>query len=78
MAGARPPDRQQIAIRSSVVAELGPAVPVAADDGVHGDTNATFLAGDVNEEARLSMPRTRAVKAMHLIAIGPCRMTALG
>ena len=28
-------------------------------DGVHGDTNATFLAGDVDEEARLLVERTR-------------------
>lgn len=28
-------------------------------DGVHGDTNATFLAGDVDEESRLLVERTR-------------------
>src|SRR3954453_2765280 len=28
-------------------------------DGVHGDTNATFLAGDVDEESRLLVSRTR-------------------
>jgi methionyl aminopeptidase len=28
-------------------------------DGVHGDTNATFLAGDVDEEGRLLVERTR-------------------
>jgi methionyl aminopeptidase len=38
-------------------------------DGVHGDTNATFLAGDVDEETRLLVERThealmRAVKAV--------------
>ena len=27
--------------------------------GVHGDTNATFLAGDVDEESRLLVERTR-------------------
>src|SRR6185437_4841414 len=27
-------------------------------DGVHGDTNATFLAGDVDEESRLLVERT--------------------
>src|SRR3954462_8137015 len=37
-------------------------------DGVHGDTNATFLAGDVDEESRLLVERThealdRAIKA---------------
>jgi methionyl aminopeptidase len=38
-------------------------------DGVHGDTNATFLAGDVDEESRLLVDRTheallRAIKAV--------------
>src|SRR3954462_255448 len=38
-------------------------------DGVHGDTNATFLVGDVDEESRLLVERThealmRAVKAV--------------
>ncbi len=38
-------------------------------DGVHGDTNATFLAGDVDEEVRLLVERTyeatmRAIKAV--------------
>ncbi len=38
-------------------------------DGVHGDTNATFLAGDVSEENRLLVERTheatmRAIKAV--------------
>ncbi len=38
-------------------------------DGVHGDTNATFLAGDVDEESRLLVERThealdRAIKAV--------------
>jgi methionyl aminopeptidase len=38
-------------------------------DGVHGDTNATYLAGEVDEEARLLVERTResldrAVKAV--------------
>jgi methionyl aminopeptidase len=38
-------------------------------DGVHGDTNATFLAGDVAEETRLLVERTeealrRAIKAV--------------
>ena len=28
-------------------------------DGVHGDTNATFLAGDVDEETRLLVERTK-------------------
>ena len=37
--------------------------------GVHGDTNATFLAGDVDEESRLLVERTkesldRAIKAV--------------
>jgi methionyl aminopeptidase len=38
-------------------------------DGVHGDTNATFLAGDVDEETRLLVERThealdRAIKSV--------------
>ncbi len=38
-------------------------------DGVHGDTNATFFAGDVDEESRLLVERTkesldRAIKAV--------------
>jgi methionyl aminopeptidase len=38
-------------------------------DGVHGDTNATFLSGDVDEESRLLVERTeealhRAIKAV--------------
>ena len=38
-------------------------------DGVHGDTNATYLAGDVDEESRLLVERTaeslrRAIKAV--------------
>jgi methionyl aminopeptidase len=32
-------------------------------DGVHGDTNATFLAGDVDEETRLLVERTREALA---------------
>ena len=28
-------------------------------DGVHGDTNATFLVGDVDEESRLLVERTQ-------------------
>jgi methionyl aminopeptidase len=48
-------------------------------DGVHGDTNATFLAGDVDEESRLLVERThealdRAIKAVrpgrHISVIG--------
>ena len=35
-------------------------------DGVHGDTNATFLAGDVDEESRLLVERTHeALHARH-------------
>ena len=44
-------------------------------DGVHGDTNATFLAGDVDEETRLLVERTRealdrAIKAVQARAPG--------
>ncbi len=40
--------------------------------GVHGDTNATFLAGDVSEEARLLVERTReaTMRAIKICAPG--------
>src|SRR4029077_15694666 len=40
--------------------------------GVHGDTNATFLAGDVNEESRLLVERTRqaAMRGTRAVALG--------
>jgi methionyl aminopeptidase len=59
-------------IPDSRVVEDGDIVNVditAYLDGVHGDTNATFLAGDVAEETRLLVERTqealnRAIKAV--------------
>ncbi|MEZ0049390.1 methionyl aminopeptidase [Mycobacterium sp. MAA66] len=59
-------------IPDSTVIEDGDIVNIdvtAYKDGVHGDTNATFLAGDVSEEHRLLVERTyeatmRAIKAV--------------
>ncbi|GDY30585.1 type I methionyl aminopeptidase [Gandjariella thermophila] len=59
-------------IPDSTVIEDGDIVNVdvtAYLDGVHGDTNATFLAGDVDDESRLLVERTyeammRAIKAV--------------
>jgi len=42
-------------------------------DGVHGDTNATFLAGDVDEESRLLVERTREALARGIKAVRPGR-----
>jgi methionyl aminopeptidase len=42
-------------------------------DGVHGDTNATFLAGDVNEESRLLVERTREATMRGIRAVAPGR-----
>ncbi|MFL6144557.1 MAG: type I methionyl aminopeptidase [Labedaea sp.] len=41
--------------------------------GVHGDTNATFLAGDVAEEARLLVERTREATMRAIKAVRPGR-----
>lgn len=41
--------------------------------GVHGDTNATFLAGDVDEESRLLVERTREALARGIKAVAPGR-----
>jgi len=41
--------------------------------GVHGDTNATFLAGDVDEEARLLVERTREATRRAINAVVPGR-----
>ena len=58
-------------IPDSTVIEDGDIVNIdvtAYIDGVHGDTNATFLAGDVSEEHRLLVERTHeatsAIKAV--------------
>ncbi|HEY1135315.1 MAG TPA: type I methionyl aminopeptidase [Nocardioides sp.] len=42
-------------------------------DGVHGDTNATFLAGDVDEESRLLVERTHEALARGIKAVKPGR-----
>jgi methionyl aminopeptidase len=41
--------------------------------GVHGDTNATFLAGDVDEESRLLVDRTREALERGIRAVRPGR-----
>ncbi len=41
--------------------------------GVHGDTNATFLAGDVDEQARLLVERTREATLRAVKAVKPGR-----
>ena len=42
-------------------------------DGVHGDTNATFLAGDVAEETRLLVERTHEALMRGINAVKPGR-----
>jgi methionyl aminopeptidase len=42
-------------------------------DGVHGDTNATYLAGDVDEESRLLVERTREALQRGINAVKPGR-----
>ncbi|WP_026917677.1 type I methionyl aminopeptidase [Gordonia shandongensis] len=42
-------------------------------DGVHGDTNATFLAGDVSQEARDLVDRTRIATERAIKAVRPGR-----
>ena len=42
-------------------------------EGVHGDTNATFLAGDVDEESRLLVERTREALDRGIRAVRPGR-----
>lgn len=42
-------------------------------DGVHGDTNATFLAGDVDEESTLLVERTREALNRGIKAVKPGR-----
>jgi len=41
--------------------------------GVHGDTNATFLAGDVGEESRLLVERTQEATMRGIKAVAPGR-----
>ncbi len=42
-------------------------------DGVHGDTNATYLAGDVSEENRLLVERTEEALRRAIKAVAPGR-----
>jgi methionyl aminopeptidase len=45
----------------------------AFKDGVHGDTDATFLVGDVDEESRLLVERTREALTRAIKAVRPGR-----
>ena len=48
-------------------------------NGVHGDTNATFLAGDVDEESRLLVERTHEAMMRGIKAVAPGRsLNAIG
>ncbi|EOM76018.1 methionyl aminopeptidase [Rhodococcus rhodnii LMG 5362] len=63
-------------IPDSTVVQDGDIVNIdvtAYIDGVHGDTNATFLAGDVAEEVRLLVDRTRAATERAIKAVRPGR-----
>ncbi|MET1060330.1 MAG: type I methionyl aminopeptidase [Nocardioides sp.] len=63
-------------IPDSTVVEDGDIVNIditAFLDGVHGDTNATFLAGDVDEETRLLVERTKQALERGIKAVRPGR-----
>ncbi|MDM7831473.1 type I methionyl aminopeptidase [Cellulomonas edaphi] len=63
-------------IPDSTVIEDGDIVNIditAFIHGVHGDNNATFLAGDVDEESRLLVERTREALARAIKAVKPGR-----
>ncbi|AYM44801.1 methionine aminopeptidase [Mycobacteroides sp. H072] len=63
-------------IPDSTVIEDGDIVNIdvtAYIDGVHGDTNATFLAGNVSEEHRLLVDRTREATMRAINAVKPGR-----
>src|SRR5205823_8917869 len=45
----------------------------AFKDGVHGDTDATFLVGEVDEESRLLVERTREAMMRAIKAVRPGR-----
>ena len=63
-------------IPDSTVVEDGDIVNIdvtAYIDGVHGDTNATFLAGDVSEEHRLLVERTHEATMRAIKAVEPGR-----
>ena len=46
-------------------------------DGVHGDTNATFLVGDVDEQCRLLVERTREALNRGIRAVKPGRQVSI-
>ena len=63
-------------IPDSTVVDDGDIVNIditAFIDGVHGDTNATFLAGDVDEESRLLVERTHEAMMRGVKAVAPGR-----
>ncbi|GAA3384330.1 type I methionyl aminopeptidase [Cryptosporangium minutisporangium] len=63
-------------IPDSTVIEDGDIVNIdvtAFLDGVHGDCNATFLAGDVSEEVRLLVERTEEATRRAINAVKPGR-----
>src|ERR1700761_8247193 len=63
-------------IPDSTVVQDGDIVNIdvtAYIDGVHGDTNATFLAGDVSEEHRLLVERTHEATMRAIKAVRPGR-----
>ena len=63
-------------IPDSTVLEDGDIVNVditAYTGGVHGDNNATFLVGDVDEESRLLVERTQEALARAIKAVKPGR-----
>ncbi|NNH72882.1 type I methionyl aminopeptidase [Nocardia uniformis] len=63
-------------IPDSTVIEDGDIVNIdvtAFIHGVHGDTNATFLAGDVDEEVRLLVERTEEATMRAIKAVRPGR-----
>ncbi|SDC66378.1 type I methionyl aminopeptidase [Actinokineospora iranica] len=63
-------------IPDSTVIEDGDIVNIdvtAYIGGVHGDTNATFLAGEVSEEARLLVERTHEATMRAINAVRPGR-----
>ena len=63
-------------IPDSTVIEDGDIINVdvtAYLEGVHGDTNQTFLVGDVAEEARLLVERTREATLRGMKAVAPGR-----
>jgi methionyl aminopeptidase len=63
-------------IPDSTVLQDGDIVNIditAFRDGVHGDTDATYLVGDVDEESRLLVDRTRAAMLRGVHAVAPGR-----